>query len=132
MWRGIGLSKGALGGHGWYALLLQQVVREVLEGKGRGAYIRFGRLWLKLEATVYVRARPRAMKTIRARVTRDTPISSPIISFAMPAMSSGESSLVKASLNVTAAVASSVAIAVDAVWLKRWKPLVASDCRFHK
>ena len=72
------------------------------------------------------------MKMIRARLTRDTPISSPAINLAMSAMSSGESSLVKASLNVTAAVANSVAIAVDVVWLKRWKPLVARDWRFHR
>lgn len=72
------------------------------------------------------------MKTICARLTRETPISSPAMVFARPAISSGESSLVKASLNVTAAVASSVAIAMETVWLKRGKPLVARDWRFHR
>jgi hypothetical protein len=54
-----------------------------------------------------------AMKTILARVTRDNPSSLSVaaIDFAGPANSSGESSFVKASLNVIEAVARDVAIA---------------------
>ena len=60
---------------------------------------------------MYTNTRPRAMKRIRALSTRDTPDSLSATDFAKLAMSSGESSLVNASLKVRAAVARAVEIA---------------------
>lgn len=52
-------------------------------------------------------------KTILARKIKEIPKSLSEIDFRAPTMSSGESSYVKASLNVTAAVVRPVAIAPD-------------------
>jgi hypothetical protein len=75
-----------------------------------------------------------AMKTILALVTKDNPnsLSVAAIDFAGPANNSGESSLVKASLNVMDAVARVVAIAPAASCGNRENPLVARDCMFHR
>lgn len=73
----------------------------------------FGRLLggPKLDSTVYNRHDATPMNTNLAWGTRGIPVSLSAIVFARPARSSGESSLVKASLNVIAAVAKSVEIA---------------------
>ena len=86
----------------------------------------------KPEAIVYTTAMPIAMKAILARRTREIPTSFSPIDFTAPTISSGESSYVKASLNVTAAVVRAVAIAPDTSCENRGKPVFARDCKFHR
>ena len=68
---------------------------------------------LKPSTITYESAIPIAMKTILALVTKETANSLSALArdFTGPAINSGESSLVKANLNVSAAVARAVAIA---------------------
>lgn len=73
-----------------------------------------------------------AMKAIFALATSETPTSLSAIVFATPAMSSGESSFVKASLNVSAAVLRLVAIAPAASCGKRGNALAARHWRFQR
>lgn len=61
---------------------------------------------------------------------RSIPLSA--IDLAIPASSSGESSLVKASLNVSDAVAKEVAIAAASTCGKPGNDRLAKDWRFHK
>lgn len=69
----------------------------------------------KLDRKVYSIDEAIPINTNLARRTSGIPVSLSAISLATPAKSSGESSLVKASLNVIAAVARSVEIAPAAI-----------------
>lgn len=73
--------------------------------------LRFGRLFKPNPvARVYAKATPMPMKTILARVTKGSPSCVGISEPEAPAISSGESWLVKASLNAADAVVSAVAM----------------------
>jgi hypothetical protein len=117
----------------WRVCIVAVIVSKIQETP-RGN-VRFGRLeWPKLDARVYSKESPMAMKAILARVIKDKPSSLSVaaMDFAGPANSSGESSLVKASLKVMDAVARVVAIAPAASCGNRENPLVVRDWIFHR
>ncbi len=93
--------------------------------------VRLERLWFRPETSVYTVMIARRANTIRARETKEKPLSSAII-FARPAMSSGESSCVKASLNVRLAVARIHASAPPASCDRSGNARLASDWRFQR
>ena len=72
------------------------------------------------------------INAILARVIKDTPGWESVIAGLANIMSSGESSLVKASLKVTAAVVSAAPMDPARSLGNRGNPQLETDCKFHK